>query len=116
MSSMIAFGTTPSRSPAVEPRLGGRKQDLEGIDALDVRRHGGTYLDLQVHADISDCPESYDAWVPALYARGLNHRWHIWSLDVDGVPVVIQNGDFAGTLPEDLAEMHAIIDSIQLLH
>jgi hypothetical protein len=39
---------------------------------------------------------------------------HIWSLDVDGVRVVIQSGDFVGTLPQDLAEMHAIIESIQI--
>jgi hypothetical protein len=74
----------------------------------------GKYLDLQVPSDISACPESYYPWVPAFYAQGPNHRWHIWSLDVDGVRVVIQNGDFAGTLPGDLAEMHAIIDSIQI--
>ena len=57
---------------------------------------------------------SYFPWAPAFYAQGPNHRWHIWSLDVDGVRVVIQSGDFAGTLPEDLAEMHAIIDSIRI--
>ena len=53
----------------------------------------------------------YLPWAPAFYAQGPNHRWHVWSLDVDGVRVVIQNGDFPGTLPEDLAEMHAIIES-----
>ena len=74
----------------------------------------GKYLDLQVPSDIAECPESYYPWAPAFYAQGPNHRWHIWSLDVDGVRVVIQSGDFAGTLPEDLAEMHAIIESIQI--
>ena len=52
--------------------------------------------------------------MPAFYARGPSHRWHIRSLDVDGIRVVIQNGDFAGTLPQDIAEMQAIIDSIQI--
>jgi hypothetical protein len=33
---------------------------------------------------------------------------------VDVERVVIQSGDFPGTLPGDLAEMHAIIDSIQI--
>jgi hypothetical protein len=46
--------------------------------------------------------------------RGPNHRWHIRSLDVDGVRVVIQNGDFAGTPPEGPVEMHGIIESIQV--
>jgi hypothetical protein len=56
----------------------------------------------------------YYPWAPAFYAQGPNHRWHVWSLDVDGVRVVIQSGDFPGTWPEDLAEMHAIIESIQI--
>jgi hypothetical protein len=33
---------------------------------------------------------------------------------VDDVRVVIQSGDFAGTLPHDRAEMKAIIESIQI--
>jgi len=43
-----------------------------------------------------------------------NHRWHIWSLDVDGVRVVVLSEDFAGTSPEDLDEMHAVIESIRI--
>ncbi len=74
----------------------------------------GKYLDLQVPSEISKCTAQYFPWAPAFYAQGPNHRWHIWSLDVEGVRVVIQSGDFAGTLPEDLAEMHAIIESIQI--
>ena len=74
----------------------------------------GKYLDLQLPADIAKCPSGYYPWAPAFYAQGPNHRWHVWSLDVDGVRVVIQSGDFPGTLPEDLAEMHAIIESIQI--
>ena len=62
----------------------------------------------------SPSAQVYLPWAPAFYAQGPSHRWHIWSLDVEGVRVVIQSGDFAGTLPKDLAEMHAIIDSIQI--
>ncbi len=89
---------------------------LEATAPVDVTLggHSGKYLDLLLPADISSCPESYYPWAPAFYAQGPNHRWHVWSLDVDGVRVVIQSGDFAGTLPEDLAEMHAIIDSIHI--
>ena len=64
-------------------------------------------------SDISGC-EVYRPLDPAFYAQGPNHRWHIWILDVDGLRVVIQSGDYAGTLPQDLAEMHAIIDSINI--
>jgi hypothetical protein len=76
--------------------------------------YSGKYVDLQLPADIAKCPFGYYPWAPAFYAQGPNHRWHIRSLDVEGVRVVIQNGDFAGTLPEDLAEMQAIIESIKI--
>ena len=76
--------------------------------------YSGKYLDLQIPSDISACPESYYPWAPAFYAQGPNHRWHIWSLDVEGVRVVVQSGDFVGTSAQDLAEMHAIIDSIRI--
>jgi len=76
--------------------------------------YSGKYLDLQVPSDISGCTAGYYPWLPAFYAQGPNHRWHIWSLDGDGVRVMIQSGDFPGTLPQDLAEMHAIIESIQI--
>jgi hypothetical protein len=89
---------------------------LDATTPVDVTLGGfsGKYLDLQLPSDISGCTYSYLPWAPAFYAQGPNHRWHVWSLDVEGVRVVIQNGDFAGTLPADLAEMHAIIDSIKI--
>ena len=89
---------------------------LDVTTPVDVTLGGfsGKYLDLHVPSDISECTANYWPWYPAFYAQGPNHRWHIWSLDVDGVRVVIQSGDFAGTLPHDLAEMHAIIESIQI--
>jgi hypothetical protein len=89
---------------------------LDTTTPVDVTLGGfsGKYLDLHVPSDISRCAESYYPWAPAFYAQGPNHRWHIWSLDVDGVRVVIQSGDFAGTLPEDLVEMHTIIESIRI--
>jgi hypothetical protein len=76
--------------------------------------YSGKYVDLQVPPDIAKCTIGYNPWAPAYYAPGPNHRWHIWSLDVDGVRVVILSEDFAGTSPEDLAEMRAIIESIQI--
>ena len=94
---------------AAHPRL-----DTTTPVAVKLGGFSGKYLDLQMPSDISGCTFDYFPWGPAFYAQGPNHRWHIWSLDVDGVRVVIQSGDFAGTLPEDLAEMHAIIDSIQI--
>ena len=76
--------------------------------------YSGKYVDLQVPSDIGDCTAGYQPWAPAYYAPGPNQRWHIWSLDVDGVRVVVLSEDFAGTSPADLAELHAIIESIQI--
>jgi hypothetical protein len=74
----------------------------------------GKYLDLHVPSNIADCTVGYHPWAPAYYAPGSNQRWHIWSLNVDGVRVVIVSEDFPGTSAQDLAEMRAIIESIQI--
>jgi hypothetical protein len=89
---------------------------LDVTTPVDVSLDGysGKYLDLQVPSDIDECTGNYYPWAPAFYAQGPNHRWHVRILDVDGVRVVIQNGDFEGTVPQDLAEMHAIIESIKI--
>ena len=76
--------------------------------------HRGKYVDLQVPSDIAACTKGYHPWAPAYYAPGPNQRWHIWSLDVDGVRVVILSEDFAGTSAQDVAEMRAIIESIEI--
>ena len=77
-------------------------------------RFSGKYLDLQVPPDITACTIGYYPWAPVYHAPGPNHRWHIWSLDVDGVRVVVLSEDFAGTSPGDLAEMQAVIESIRI--
>ena len=86
---------------------------LDATNPVDVTLGGfsGKYLDLQLPADISKC-DVYLPWAPAFYAQGPSHRWHIWSLDVDGVRVVIQAGTSPGRCTR-LAEMHAIIEWIK---
>lgn len=74
----------------------------------------GKYLDLQMPSNIAECTRGYQPWAPIYHAPGPNHRWHIWSLDVDGVRVVVLSEDFAGTSPADVAEMQAVIESIQI--
>ena len=76
--------------------------------------HSGKYLDLQVPSNTADCTVGYKPWAPIYYAAEPNHRWHIWSLDVDGVRVVVLSEDFAGTSPGDVAEMQAVIESIRI--
>ena len=100
--------TSPTRSPLIHCSTRRIRSTSRWADTP-----GSTWT-FRCRRTSAKCPEVYCPWAPAFYAQGPNHRWHIWSLDVDGVRVVIQSGDFAGTRPEDLAEMHAIIDSIQI--
>ena len=76
--------------------------------------YSGKYMDLQLPSDISDCTFAYYAWQPSMPAQGPNHRLHLWILDVEGIRVVVQTADFAGTTASDLAELQAIVDSIQI--
>jgi hypothetical protein len=75
--------------------------------------YSGKYMDLQVPTDISGC-DVYRPWDPWLYAQGPGHRWHLWILDVDGVRVIVQGTDYAGTSPEHQAELQSIVDSVQI--
>jgi hypothetical protein len=98
---------------------------LDTTTPVDVTLAGyaGKYFDLQVPADISMCeaepnnPSSgpiYRPWEPGIYAQGPGHRWHLWVVDVDGVRVVVQSMDYAGTSEERRTELAAIVDSIQI--
>lgn len=79
--------------------------------------YSGKYMDLQLPSDVSVCSfAQFLPWEPAYYAQGPSHRWHVWALDVDGVRVVIQTGDFAGTSAHDRAELKVIVDSIRIEH
>ncbi len=49
-----------------------------------------------------------------IYAQGPGERWHLWILDVEGVRVVVQSMDYAGTSAQHRAELQAIVDSIQI--
>ena len=75
---------------------------LEATDPVPVTLGGysGKYIDLQLPSDITRCPTLYFPWEPGIYAQGPGHRWHLWILDVDGVRVVVQAMDYAGTSPE----------------
>jgi hypothetical protein len=98
---------------------------LDTTTPVDVTLAGytGKSFDLQVPADISMCetepgnPSSgpmYRPWEPGIYAQGPGHRWHLWVLDVDGVRVVVQSMDYAGTSAARRAELQAMVDSIRI--
>jgi hypothetical protein len=88
---------------------------LDATTPVDVSLGGydGRYLDLQIPADLTECA-TYFPWEPGIYAQGPSHRWHLWILDVDGVRVVVQTTDYAGTSAARQAELQAIVDSIRI--
>ncbi len=98
---------------------------LDTTAPVDVTLAGyaGKYFELQVPADISMCETDpgdpsrgpiYRPWEPGIYAQGPGQRWHMWVLDVDGVPVVVQSSDFAETAEQRRTELHAIVESIKI--
>jgi hypothetical protein len=90
---------------------------LDVTSPVDVTLAGysGKYLDLQVPDDISACayysPMNLDVHI---YAQGPGQRWHMWVLDVDGVRVLVETNDYAGTSAQRLAEEQAMIDSLEI--
>jgi hypothetical protein len=89
------------------------RPSLDVTAPVDVTLAGfaGKYLDLQVPDDIRGC-DTYQPIAGHIYAQGPGHRWHMWILDVNGVRVVVETNDYAGTPPERLAEIQLIVDSI----
>jgi hypothetical protein len=87
---------------------------LDTTEPVDVELAGysGKYFDLQVPADISKC-DPYRPW-EWLYAQGPGHRWHVWVINVDGVRVVVQSTDYAGTSAQRQAELKEIVASIKV--
>ncbi len=88
---------------------------LDTTPPVDVTLAGysGKYFDLQFPADLSTCPQ-YRPWEPGIYAQGPSHRWHLWVLDVDGVRVIVQSMDYAGTSEQRRTELQEMVDSIQI--
>lgn len=75
--------------------------------------YSGKYLELQGPPDITACPYFF-AWAPNIYAQGPDHRWHLWVLDVEGIRIVVRTDTYPGTSPEVQAELHEIVDSLQI--
>jgi hypothetical protein len=118
----------PCRKPdtaSPDVRVGPTADDFAGALAnhplLDVTApvdvtlagYSGKYVDLQVPTDISAC-DVYRVWDPSIYAQGPGHRWHLWILDVNGIRVVVESTDYAGTSPQHRAELQAIVNSLRI--
>jgi hypothetical protein len=88
---------------------------LEVTTPVDVTLAGysGKYTELQVPSDLTGCVK-YRPVEGTIYAQGPGQRWHLWILDVEGIRVVIQSTDYAGTSTQHQAELQDIVDSIQI--
>jgi hypothetical protein len=71
----------------------------------------GKYVDLTVPDDISKCA-AYRPLDEHIFAQGPGQRWHMWVLNVDGMRVVVETNDYAGTPAGRLAELQSIVDSL----
>lgn len=101
---------------------------------ITVDGYSGKAIDLQLPSDVdfSKCTNKggdptvpagvggYFVWESAVpgganvYAQGPGDRFHLRILDIAGVRGVILTQDFADTSAADLAELQAIVDSIQI--
>ena len=98
--------------------------DLDVTSPVDVTLGGysGQYLELRAPANTTTDelgPEPggcnyYFVWEPGIYAQGPNALWRIWVLDVDGVRVVVRSDTHPGTTAAIMAQLTAIVDSIQI--
>jgi hypothetical protein len=99
---------------------------LDATTPVDITLAGysGKYLDVQIPSDptiqdssepasLAGCPV-YRPWEPGIFAQGPSQRWHLWIIDVDGVRVVVETMDYAGTSAQHRAELQAIVDSITI--
>jgi hypothetical protein len=88
---------------------------LDVTDPVDVTVSGynGSYLELQVPADLGACAY-YMPWAPGIWAQGPSQRWHIWLLDVEGSRALVVGYDYPSTPAPVQAELAAIVDSIEI--
>lgn len=99
----------------------------DASEPVDITLDGyaGKAITLHVPDDavFSDCDRStFGSWTistadgpgldPFRYAQGPGQIDEVWALDVNGVLTVIDWSHYAGTPPEDLAELRAIVESI----
>jgi hypothetical protein len=88
---------------------------LDVTSPVDITLAGysGKYLDLQIPDEISSCA-TYKPLDGHHYAQGPGQRWHMWVLDVGGLRVLVETNDFAGTSAQRLAEVQAMIGSLEI--
>jgi hypothetical protein len=95
------------------------REDLTVSDATDVTLGGlsGQRVSVQLPADLSACSDLYILFAEpdgsGMHSQGPSWIADLWILEAADGPLWIDIGHFAGTPAADLAEAHAIVDSIQ---
>lgn len=134
-STMVAFwivdsvSTDPCGTDEMDWRVGPTVDDLAtaiagwpGFDVTgptDVSLGGyqGKLLELKVPDDAEGCVGGgFDMWQSGGVTRGMNEGNHsqLSILDVDGIRLVVEVVDFAGSSDQDRAESLQIVESIQI--
>ncbi|MEO6577853.1 MAG: hypothetical protein ABIO99_03015 [Candidatus Limnocylindria bacterium] len=116
--------TTDGKGPDIEvgPTVDDFAAALADHPLLDVSTpidvtlggYSGRYVDVQAPSNIDQCTTEYRLWDPNVYAQGANQQWHLWILDVDGVRVVVETMDYAGSSAQHQADLQAMLDSLQI--
>lgn len=95
----------------------------EATPATDITVDGyaGKAIELSVPSDanFADCDRGeFRSWTgagdSARYHQDPGQKDRVWIIDVEGTPVVIDAAFYEGTSAADMAELQAILDSIQI--
>jgi len=95
-------------------------RDATSPTEIVVHGYAGTAIELTVPADLdfATCwAGEFRSWTntedAARFHQGPGQHDRLWIIDVDGIRVVIDAGFYDGTSTADMAELQAILDSIQ---
>ena len=100
------------------------KGELRAAEDITLDGHAGKVITLHVpaDADFSRCdarefcswgdPEQGGSTACYRYHQGAGQIDKVWVVDVDGTTVLIDAAWYAGTPPEDVAALEAIVQSI----
>lgn len=78
---------------------------------VTVGGYDGRFFTLTAPSDLSGC-ENWRPWDPGIYAQGPDNVWDVWTLDVDGLRVVMIAQHFPGTPAAVQTGLREIVESM----
>jgi hypothetical protein len=117
-----------SRSPLLDPPIGPTTEDFatavagqprtdaSPITDVSLAGYSGSFVEFTTTRPETDCANQLERWpTPAGDRWGLpNLHDRLWILDVDGSRLVIDGWDFLEASDADLAEVRAVVESIEI--